>query len=132
VVIFKKLIIYCIAIIMIIYCIVGYSYSKDIPPEGVIQDLIVKVNIYYGNVSSQKNYRNIKFNYFNINNSFLSKHNGRYCVSVDSFISYESRYTSSTTTGWKNGNKKIVNGEYSFEKKGNQWFGWKGWGPGEY
>ena len=101
-------------VIMVVMCLcVGCSYSQDKPSEKEMQSLIMKINKdVFGSMEVKR--RNNQFI-----NEFISKHNGRYCIEVAiDFVDLNNR-------------QHHENIKYSFEKKGNRWYGWHGWGPGE-
>ena len=120
----KKIIVSVVVIMMVMCLYVQYSYSEEKPSEEVMKGIIYKGGL--PNFESLgQHYSNINFIEFNITNTFFSNKNNRYCIEVNYIISFFS-----TILG---GLDKVIenNKRYSFEKKGNKWYGWKGWGPGE-
>ena len=104
-------------VIMMAMCLyVGRSYSQEQPSEEVIKDIIFRIEI-----QKSGGLYPLKITNYQFTNEFISKRNGHYCVEVNYYI----QSTSLDLTGMVN------NMRYSFEKKGNQWYGWEGWGPGE-
>ena len=105
------------------FCIGCFSLDK--PSKEVMINIIFRIkNDKLSNITIDYRLKDIDLKpiKFNILYEFVSKHNGRYCIMVD----YEIEHIPE---------KRIYVGSdehYSFEKKGNQWFGWKGWGPGEW
>ena len=111
----KKAIVSMLVIMMVMFFCVKYSYSQEKPSEEVMKKVIVKLEF------GEDQLTNLKFDEFIITNSFTSNKNNRYCIEV-SYIVYYIHYI---------GNKMEENKRYSFEKKGNHWYGWEGWGPEE-
>jgi hypothetical protein len=122
----NRVIIYFLLIIIIMSFSIKCSYSQGKPSNKVIVDIIMIME--RGN-SLKKYTKNMKINNFVVINDFISTNNNRYCVEVNLDVSYEGR--ESVLVDYKPINDKLINKRYSFEKKGNQWLGWKGWGPGE-
>ncbi len=114
-----------IFVIMMITCLdIKYSCSQEKPSEKVIKDIIILLEkdskllpIYI---------KNVKYNAFDIIKEFISPQNGRYCVEVNFDISVEGR--KSTLADFKEMNVRVINKKYSFVKKYNQWYGYRGWG----
>ncbi len=111
----KKVIMSMVVIMMVMCFYVGHSYSQEKPSEEVMERIIVKLEF------GEDQFTRIKFDEFIISNSFTSKKNNRYCIEVSYIVYYI----------YSIGNKMEENKRYSFEKNGNQWYGWEGWGPGE-
>ena len=111
----KKAIVSMLVIMMVMFFCVKYSYSQEKPSEEVMKKIIVKLEF------GEDQFTNLKFGEFTITNSFTSNKNNRYCIEV-SYIVYYIHFI---------GNKMENDRRYSFEKKGNRWYGWVGWGPGE-
>lgn len=112
----KKVIMSMFIIMMIIGFYVRCSYSQEKPSEELVKGIIFRIEI-----QKSGGLYPLKITNYQVTNEFISKHNGRYCVEVKYYI----ESTSLDLTGMVN------NKRYSFEKNGNQWYGWEGWGPGE-
>ena len=111
----KKVLVSMLVIMMVMCFCVKYSYSQEKPSEEVMEKIIVKIEF------GEDQFTKIHFDEFIISNSFTSNKNNRYCIEVN-YIAYYIYYI---------GNRMEENKRYSFEKKGNLWYGWQGWGPGE-
>jgi hypothetical protein len=124
----KNIILSVIIIIMVISFSVKYSNSQEKPSDEVIKHIIINIEYFYKNDKLKNQFKDINFKEFNITNSFISKQNGRYCISVDYNIIYKRLLAESIPgTSWKDENDKKVNRRYSFIKEGNKWYGWEGW-----
>ena len=117
-----------IYLIMIVTCLsIKYSYSQEKPSDRAMKDIIFLLE---KSVNSLPMYiKHVKINNFVITNSFISNINGRYCVEINLDISYMGRKR--TIDDFEFRNEKLINKRYSFKKIDNQWYGWRGWGPGE-
>ena len=121
----KKVIISMFVIMMLIFLCVNRSYSQEKPTEEVMKNIIARITLFIPQGSrTTGEYTNIKFVEFNITNSFISNKNNRYCIEVNYILEFNRGRFGSLSQS-----KNV--GHYSFEKKGNQWYGWEGWGPGE-
>jgi hypothetical protein len=131
----KSIMCMCVVMVVISLC-VSCSYSQDKPSNDEMISIIVSIN------KSKSpypyfNFINIKPILFKITNSFTSSKNGRYCIEVDykySFDLFDGGNPDNPAN--KNPDNKNISAEganerFSFEKKGNKWYGWGGWGPGE-
>ena len=121
----KKVIISMFVIMMLICLCVNRSYSQEKPSEEVIKNIIARITLSIPQGSrTTGEYTKINFVEFNITNSFISNKNYRYCIEVNYILEYNyGRFGRLSET--------INVGHFSFEKKGNKWYGWEGWGPGE-
>ena len=116
----KKCIMSLFVMMTVMCSFVSHSYSQEKPSEDVMKGIIVTLELHTDVI---QNITNINYIEFNITNSFTSNKNNRYCIEVNYILNYL------WGTGYEN--KTENNVRYSFEKKGNQWYGWKGWGWGE-
>ncbi len=115
-------------IILMTMCLnITYSYSQEKPSEQVIKDLIILLEKDSNLLPLYL--KNVQYNTFGIIQEFYSSQNGRYCIKINSDISFEGR--KSTLARFEPRNVRLINKRYSFVKKHNQWIGYKGWGPGE-
>ena len=120
----KKGLISVFIIMMMMFFCVKYSYSQDKPSMEVMKSIIAQQAIFLYEATE-----NIKYTSFQITHSFFKKGNdGRdiYFVEVNYEISYNFNPAKNNTQG-----NKFQKGEvekYSFMKKGDKWYGGKGWG----
>ena len=121
----KKVIISMFVIMMLICLCVKRSYSQGKPSEDVMENIIARITLGIPQGSrTTGEFTNINFVEFNITNSFISHKNNRYCIEVNYILEFNhGRF------GRLSQSKNV--GHYSFEKKGNRWYGWEGWGLGE-
>lgn len=127
--VYNKKLTYIVIILLFLLVYISLSSSNK-PSKKTMINIIYKIK-FIDEYKDEYNFdmtnfnvkdSDLKSNRFNILNEFVSKHNGRYCILVD----YEIEFIPDKSF-WIGSNER-----YSFERKGNQWFGWKGWGPGEY
>jgi len=124
----KNVILPVFVIMMVITFSIKYSISQEKPSDDVIKHIIINPELYYKNHNLKNQLKDISFKEFNITNSFISKQNGRYCISVDYDIIYKKLLPESIPgTSWKDENNKKVNKQFSFIREGNKWYGWEGW-----
>jgi hypothetical protein len=123
----NKVLITIFAILMTMCLGLKYSYSEEKLSGKVIKDIILLLAKHDKLLPMYT--KKVLYDQFIITNSFFSLKNGRYCIEVNSVISYEGR--ESTLAEFKHGYVKLINKRYSFSKKYNQWYGYDGWGPGE-
>ena len=120
----KSVIRFTIGIIMIMCFCVSCSPTPPKPSEKTIKKIIITIELEI-NSQSKKLYKHIKYKTFTITKKFISRKNGRYCISVDYEIEYKYHKNRYFTTIDRN------DCHFSFEKKGKKWYGERGWGPGE-
>lgn len=126
----KKVTLYMCVIMMVIGLSNEYSYSQEKPSKQVMKNIIPQVVI--SEMAGE-----IKYNIFEITHSFFKKgSNGRdsYCVEITydiSYIDYPSYgLTLHSLDSPRSKNLKKATGydvKFSFMKKGNWWYGKKGW-----
>ena len=116
----KKVMMSMSVIMMLICLCVNCSYSQEKPSEEVIKNIIARITLSIPQGSrTTGEYSQIDFVTFNITNSFISKKNNRYCIEVNYILEYNfGRFGRLSVT------KNVEH--YSFEKKGNRWYGWEG------
>jgi hypothetical protein len=124
----KKAKISIFIILILIFFNVEYSYSQplqrkqQIPSELTMKLFVKAYEMKFFAIEYLDGNPDVTITYFNITNSFISKINGRYCISVDYKVVY-SKLPMDV--------KRVVNGKYSFYVSDNRWIGLQGWGPGE-
>jgi hypothetical protein len=120
----NKVIISLFVVMMLICFSVGCN-SPEKPSEDIMKELIIGINtsnIAKGNIS------NIRFDKFHIISGYFSdeKSGGDivYCINVNYLLVYKFKDSRDFTEIVKD------NENYSFIKKGNRWYGQKGWCKG--
>lgn len=123
-----KKVIMCVCVVMMVMGFrVSCSYSQDKPSEEVMKNIISQVII---PGFSKDIHTNIKFDTFQITHSFFKKGtDGRdkYCVEINYYISYTFQNPNYSQKMISNENKSGKVEKFSFLKKGDDWYGKKGW-----
>lgn len=135
-------VIMCMCVVMMVMCfgiVLSYSQDKPLqekPTEKIMQNIISTI------VLPNTPPSNITFPKFQITNGYFSKtkggggESGIYCIEVNYIMrwthTYDKDHFVGTTKVYYQGEKRTFNSDkvddqWSFEKRGNKWYGWKGW-----
>jgi hypothetical protein len=107
-------------VIMMVMCFdILRCHSQEKPPDKIIKNFIISIDIIGDRNDEDTNFRNYKINKFNITQNLFSNKNNRYYIIVDYDISYEEL---TPKGGWHAKNKKQSNRRFSLEWKHNTWY----------
>jgi len=122
-------------VMIVIGLYVSCGYSQDKPSEDIMKGIIYQLVIpFYGSWTGESDgsvYTNVIYNTFQVTHSFFKKGSDgrdRYYVEVTYDISYT--FTQKFRGEFqpsKNDNVKGKVEKFSFLKKGDDWYGNKGW-----